>query len=232
MTHKNGRNFLTCDGALSSAHTASPRSGRNSLAQRETLGTRSELDPSAVGTAAVLNRRQNRGSRARPTFKAVAPTGLRILQRPVPSVSRWARLWRPLRGLAACAEAGPQRRIVENLVRRRQSITILARLPSVARSARLLRPGRGIGVRNRHLESRFMEPDPQKTEKDILKLLPPPKRAPKLTSRRIGIHTSTAGGVELAAERAYRLGCKHSRFSLPARGSGSRTSWRARNATR
>jgi deoxyribonuclease-4 len=28
-----------------------------------------------------------------------------------------------------------------------------------------------------------------------------------LTSRRIGIHTSTAGGVELAAERAYRLGC-------------------------
>ncbi len=44
-------------------------------------------------------------------------------------------------------------------------------------------------------------------EKDILKLLPPPKRPPKLTSRRIGIHTSTAGGVELAAERAYRLGC-------------------------
>ncbi|MGO9515583.1 MAG: deoxyribonuclease IV [Candidatus Korobacteraceae bacterium] len=46
-----------------------------------------------------------------------------------------------------------------------------------------------------------------KPEKDILKLLPPPKRPPKLTSRRIGIHTSTAGGVELAAERAYRLGC-------------------------
>jgi deoxyribonuclease IV len=44
-------------------------------------------------------------------------------------------------------------------------------------------------------------------EKDILKLLPAPKRPPKLTSRRIGIHTSTAGGVELAAERAYRLGC-------------------------
>jgi deoxyribonuclease IV len=44
-------------------------------------------------------------------------------------------------------------------------------------------------------------------EKDVLKLLPPPKRPPKLTSRRIGIHTSTAGGVELAAERAYRLGC-------------------------
>lgn len=46
-----------------------------------------------------------------------------------------------------------------------------------------------------------------KKEKDILKLLPPPKVPPKLTSRRIGIHTSTAGGVELAAERAYRLGC-------------------------
>jgi deoxyribonuclease IV len=44
-------------------------------------------------------------------------------------------------------------------------------------------------------------------EKDILKLIPPPKSPPKLTSRRIGIHTSTAGGVEHAAERAYRLGC-------------------------
>jgi deoxyribonuclease-4 len=47
----------------------------------------------------------------------------------------------------------------------------------------------------------------EKTEKDILKLLSPPKQPPKLTARRIGIHTSTAGGVELAAERAYRLGC-------------------------
>jgi len=46
-----------------------------------------------------------------------------------------------------------------------------------------------------------------KTEKDILKLLPHPKVPPKLTPRRIGIHTSTAGGVEEAAERAYRLGC-------------------------
>ncbi|HEY4930624.1 MAG TPA: deoxyribonuclease IV [Terriglobales bacterium] len=43
-------------------------------------------------------------------------------------------------------------------------------------------------------------------EKDILKLLPPPAKPPKLTSRRIGIHTSTAGGVANAAERAYRLG--------------------------
>jgi deoxyribonuclease-4 len=39
-------------------------------------------------------------------------------------------------------------------------------------------------------------------EQDILKSPPP-----KLTSRRIGIHTSSAGGVENAAERAYRLGC-------------------------
>src|ERR1017187_7182012 len=44
-------------------------------------------------------------------------------------------------------------------------------------------------------------------EKDILKLLPLPATPPKLTSRRIGIHTSTAGGVTNAAERAYRLGC-------------------------
>ncbi|HSE49106.1 MAG TPA: deoxyribonuclease IV [Terriglobales bacterium] len=40
-----------------------------------------------------------------------------------------------------------------------------------------------------------------------LQRLPPPKRPPKHTARRIGIHTSTAGGVETAAERAYRLGC-------------------------
>jgi len=42
-------------------------------------------------------------------------------------------------------------------------------------------------------------------EQDILK--PPPRRRPALTSRRIGIHTSSAGGVQNAAERAYRLGC-------------------------
>lgn len=46
-----------------------------------------------------------------------------------------------------------------------------------------------------------------KLEKDILKLIQPPKVPPRRTSRRIGIHTSTAGGVEKAAERAYRLGC-------------------------
>jgi deoxyribonuclease IV len=43
-------------------------------------------------------------------------------------------------------------------------------------------------------------------EQDILKS-PPPKRRPKLSLRRIGIHTSVAGGVANAAERAYRLGC-------------------------
>jgi deoxyribonuclease-4 len=43
-------------------------------------------------------------------------------------------------------------------------------------------------------------------EQDILHR-PAPKRPPRLTSRRIGIHTSTAGGVPNAAERAYRLGC-------------------------
>jgi deoxyribonuclease IV len=43
-------------------------------------------------------------------------------------------------------------------------------------------------------------------EQNILKS-PSPSRPPKLTSRRIGIHTSSAGGVQNAAERAYRLGC-------------------------
>ena len=43
-------------------------------------------------------------------------------------------------------------------------------------------------------------------EQDILRR-PAPKRPPRLTLRRIGIHTSSAGGVQNAAERAYRLGC-------------------------
>jgi deoxyribonuclease IV len=43
-------------------------------------------------------------------------------------------------------------------------------------------------------------------EQDILDL-PAPAHPPKLTSRRIGIHTSTSGGAQTAAERAYRLGC-------------------------
>jgi deoxyribonuclease IV len=43
-------------------------------------------------------------------------------------------------------------------------------------------------------------------EQDILARAAP-KRPPRLTSRRIGLHTSTAGGIHNAAERAYRLGC-------------------------
>jgi deoxyribonuclease-4 len=43
-------------------------------------------------------------------------------------------------------------------------------------------------------------------EQDILRL-PPRKAPPRPASRRIGIHTSIAGGVQNAAERAYRLGC-------------------------
>src|SRR5437588_1950271 len=43
-------------------------------------------------------------------------------------------------------------------------------------------------------------------DRDILKRTAP-KRPPRLTCRRIGIHTSSSGGVENGAERAYRLGC-------------------------
>jgi deoxyribonuclease-4 len=43
-------------------------------------------------------------------------------------------------------------------------------------------------------------------EADALNL-PRPRRPPRHTSRRVGIHTSIAGGVQNAAERAYRLGC-------------------------
>jgi deoxyribonuclease-4 len=43
-------------------------------------------------------------------------------------------------------------------------------------------------------------------EKDPLKW-PPPENPPLMTSRRVGIHTSIAGGVENAAARAHRLGC-------------------------
>jgi deoxyribonuclease IV len=44
------------------------------------------------------------------------------------------------------------------------------------------------------------------TDRDPLKW-PPPTTPPARTTRRIGIHTSIAGGAEKAAERAYRLGC-------------------------
>lgn len=40
-----------------------------------------------------------------------------------------------------------------------------------------------------------------------LDALPAPAAPQPPAGRRIGIHTSTAGGVETAAERAYRLGC-------------------------
>src|SRR5262244_1304164 len=43
-------------------------------------------------------------------------------------------------------------------------------------------------------------------EADALNL-PVPKKPLARPPRRVGIHTSIAGGVELAAERAYRLGC-------------------------
>jgi deoxyribonuclease-4 len=47
---------------------------------------------------------------------------------------------------------------------------------------------------------------PMKNELDVLKR-PAPRKQPRLTSRRIGLHTSSSGGVACAAERAYRLGC-------------------------
>src|SRR5579859_671563 len=46
----------------------------------------------------------------------------------------------------------------------------------------------------------------ERESRDILNR-PAPETPPRLTSRRIGIHTSTSGGPETAAERAYRLGC-------------------------
>src|ERR1035438_2713603 len=49
-------------------------------------------------------------------------------------------------------------------------------------------------------------PRPMAREQDIL-ARPAPKRPHRLTSRRIGLHTSTAGGIHNAAERAFRLGC-------------------------
>ena len=52
----------------------------------------------------------------------------------------------------------------------------------------------------------FLMPRSFAREQDILNR-PAPRRPPPLTSRRIGIHTSTAGGIHNAAERAYRIGC-------------------------
>ncbi len=53
---------------------------------------------------------------------------------------------------------------------------------------------------------RAIKKDAVKADKDILKLLPA-KADSAPVARRVGIHTSTAGGVENAAERAWRLGC-------------------------
>jgi deoxyribonuclease-4 len=47
------------------------------------------------------------------------------------------------------------------------------------------------------------EKDPLKWPADVVKKA----RSTGLTPRRVGIHTSIGGGVENAAERAYRLGC-------------------------
>ena len=44
-------------------------------------------------------------------------------------------------------------------------------------------------------------------ETDILKLLPAEQASAPCSTRKIGIHTSTSGGVHTAAERAWRLGC-------------------------
>jgi deoxyribonuclease IV len=52
----------------------------------------------------------------------------------------------------------------------------------------------------------FDMPRSMAREQDILTRRSP-KRPPRVTSRRIGIHTSTAGGMHNAAERAYRIGC-------------------------
>jgi deoxyribonuclease IV len=52
----------------------------------------------------------------------------------------------------------------------------------------------------------FRVSDFHPAEKDPLKW-PLPKTPPLMTERRIGIHTSIAGGVENAAARAHRLGC-------------------------
>jgi deoxyribonuclease-4 len=63
-------------------------------------------------------------------------------------------------------------------------------------------------------------------EQEILKRSSP-KRPPRLTSRHIGIHTSSAGGVQNAAERAYRLGCNTFQIF-----SSSPRQWAARDLSR
>jgi deoxyribonuclease IV len=54
---------------------------------------------------------------------------------------------------------------------------------------------------------RVVKKSAAKPERDILKLIAAADHRPQPAARRIGIHTSTAGGVETSAERAWRLGC-------------------------
>lgn len=77
-----------------------------------------------------------------------------------------------------------------------------------SRSGRRFRPDRRCATRAPTLSPPYNPHVPRSIakEQDIVKSQPP-QRPPKLTARRIGIHTSSAGGVENAAERAYRLGC-------------------------
>jgi len=57
------------------------------------------------------------------------------------------------------------------------------------------------------LMPRVVKKSASSPERDILKLIPASGHRPQSASCRIGIHTSTAGGVENAAERAWRMGC-------------------------
>jgi deoxyribonuclease-4 len=85
----------------------------------------------------------------------------------------------------------------------------LGRFKSIVEGAYIANLGRWLCDDRRRISTARYTPSMRRSiarEQDILKL-PVPKRPPRLTSRRIGIHTSTAGGVQNAAERAYRLGC-------------------------
>jgi len=80
-----------------------------------------------------------------------------------------------------------------------------------------------VGTGDSLARSYFLHAPLHGREQDIL-AHPAPKRRRRLTSRRIGIHTSTAGGIHNAAERAYRLGCNTLQiFLLQFRASGRRT---------
>ena len=59
----------------------------------------------------------------------------------------------------------------------------------------------------RKTPAKSKRPSRGSAELDALKILPEHPASPASKSRKIGIHTMTSGGVETAAERAYRLGC-------------------------